>query len=241
MGYASLLLTHKGLGTDTQEPLKEICAAAERAANLTRQLLTFSRKQLMRPQVLDLGAAVGNVIRLLHRIIGEDIALQFNCAGALPPIYADVGMVEQVLMNLAVNARDAMPRGGQLAISAASAEISEDYARHNPEARPGKFVCLSVADNGCGMDQQTLGRLFEPFFTTKEVGKGTGLGLATIYGIVKQREDLECAGLPAPLPSDPSDPSDWSGPPHSLIPIGRGPRRRPPSRRAASRRAGPGP
>jgi CheY-like chemotaxis protein len=130
-----------------------------------------------------------NLSSLLHRTIGEDITFQFHYASDLPPIHADAGLIEQVIMNLAVNARDAMPRGGQLVIGTSLVNIDASYvARHPGEAREGRFICLRIADTGCGMDQLTLSRLFEPFFTTKEFGKGTGLGLATVYGIVKQHQ-----------------------------------------------------
>ena len=170
---------------DLQEPLKKISAAADRAANLTRQLLTFSRRQIMQQRALNLNETIGNVASMLERTLGEDIVLKFDFAKDLRTIYADPSMVEQIVMNLAVNARDAMPRGGQLVVRTFAADIDVQYIQKNPEARVGQFVCLSVADTGVGMDAQVLGRIFDPFFTTKEVGKGTGLGLATVYGITK--------------------------------------------------------
>jgi PAS domain S-box-containing protein len=170
------------------EPLRQISAAAKRAASLTQQLLMFSRKQKMQPKVLDLNAVIGNMTKMLQRLIGEDIKLESKGESTLPAIEADTGMVEQVVMNLSVNARDAMPKGGTLTIATAPVIIDEDYVQLHPDARVGQFVSLSVTDTGTGMSKETLGRIFEPFFTTKEVGKGTGLGLATVYGIVKQHQ-----------------------------------------------------
>ena len=148
----------------------------------------FSRKQMMQPRALDLNLVLQNFGNMLPRLLGEDITLQTDFAPGLLRIEADSGMLEQVVMNLAVNSRDAMPKGGKLLISTSAVEIDEGYARQQPESRPGKFVCLSVTDTGCGMDRKTKERIFEPFFSTKEVGKGTGLGLATVYGIIKQHQ-----------------------------------------------------
>jgi len=155
---------------------------------LTRQLLMFSRRTVLEIKVLDLNDVVANLLKMLGRLIGEDIELQFHRESGLPAIEADVGMLEQVLMNLCVNARDAMPKGGRITIATETVQVDEQRATANPDARPGFFVCLSVADTGTGMDEETLKRIFEPFFTTKEVGKGTGLGLATVYGIVAQHK-----------------------------------------------------
>jgi two-component system, cell cycle sensor histidine kinase and response regulator CckA len=185
-GYSGLLLEREDLSYDLSEPIQQISIASERAANLTRQLLMFSRKQVMQPKELDLNEVISNVTRLLRRVLGEDITLHFNYSPNLPAIYADSGMIEQVIMNLAVNARDAMPRGGQLTIGTSLAEINHVHVKANPEAAVGQFVCLRVTDNGMGIPPVHMTRIFEPFFTTKEVGKGTGLGLATVYGIVKQ-------------------------------------------------------
>ena len=185
-GHASSLVGTVGYDAATVESLNEVSAAAERAANLTKQLLTFSRKQVMQPKTLDLNEVIGNAAKLLRRLMGENISLQFNYAPSLPPIHADTGMMEQILINLAVNARDAMPTGGLLAIGTAAPVLDGRPLDQNGAARSGTFVCLSVTDAGCGMDEVTLARIFEPFFTTKEVGKGTGLGLATVYGIVNQ-------------------------------------------------------
>jgi hypothetical protein len=148
--------------------------------------MTFSRKQELVLQTLDLNGIVNNISKMLRRILGEDVALEADFAPGLPLIKADVGMVEQVLLNLAVNSRDAMPRGGQLRIATASVTIDPATARQNPESSPGRFVRLTFSDTGCGIAPENLGRIFEPFFTTKELDRGTGLGLATVYGIIKQ-------------------------------------------------------
>jgi len=184
-GHAELLIAEETSSPRTVEALKQISFAATRAANLTRQLLTFSRRQVMLPKLVDLNEIVGNVTNVLNRLLGEQVTLQCNYAANLPPVVADPGMVEQLIMNLAVNARDAMAKGGRLILSTFSAEIDDAYVQDHPEASPGHFVCLGVSDTGAGMDEATLSRIFEPFFTTKGVGKGIGLGLATVYGIVK--------------------------------------------------------
>jgi len=189
LGYSSMLLDEsKDLGQKRVEALKQISTAAQRAAHLTRQLLTFSRKQVMQPQTLEFNEVIGNVSRMLQRLVGEDIGVQFHFSPKPVYIHADLGMVEQIVMNLVVNARDAMVGGGKLILSASAVEIDEAHRQHHPEARPGQFACLSVTDTGCGIPPELLLRIFEPFFTTKEVGKGTGLGLATVYGIAKQHE-----------------------------------------------------
>jgi PAS domain S-box-containing protein len=185
-GYADCLIARSPSDPTTAKALKQISDAARRAAALTRQLLLFSRKQVIQPKVLDLNAVLQNLANMLQRLLGEDVALEFTYAPSLPPIEADTGMLEQVVMNLAVNSRDAMPKGGKLGIGTTSVAIDGDYARQHLEARAGQFICVTITDSGCGMDRQTLERIFEPFFSTKEVGKGTGLGLATVYGIVKQ-------------------------------------------------------
>jgi PAS domain S-box-containing protein len=185
-GNASLLLNAQLKPDEKSECSMQIIRAAERAADLTRQLLMFSRKQVMQPTDLNLNDAVKHMTKMLQRILGEDITLQSNYAPDLPPIHADAGMVEQVLLNLVVNARDAMPSGGQLTIITGVEMVDEKQAQQNPEAKTGLHVRLTVTDTGCGIAPEILPRIFEPFFTTKEIGKGTGLGLATVYGIVHQ-------------------------------------------------------
>jgi PAS domain S-box-containing protein len=187
-GYSECLLARSGGDQASKPALTQIAGAAKRAAALTRQLLLFSRKQMIQTKVLDLNSVLQNLANMLARLLGEDVALETNYSAHLPCIQADTGMLEQVVMNLAVNSRDAMPRGGKLILGTSRIVTDELYARRNPNARPGTFVCLSVTDTGCGMDQKTLERIFEPFFSTKEVGKGTGLGLATVYGIVQQHQ-----------------------------------------------------
>jgi signal transduction histidine kinase len=175
-------------GTAARDCFKQVIAASERAANLTRQLLAFGRKQAMNPQPLNLNEVIGNLTKMLNRVIGENISLQCTYATRLPVVQADVGMMEQVLLNLVVNARDAMPQGGQLLIKTEHLNLDEAYAKGHPEARAGEFIGMSVSDTGTGIAPEYLPRIFEPFYTTKEVGKGTGLGLATVYGIVKQHQ-----------------------------------------------------
>jgi two-component system, cell cycle sensor histidine kinase and response regulator CckA len=174
--------------TEARENLKQVVDASERAANLTRQLLAFSRKQVLQPQALEFNDVIANLTRMLKRVIGENIDLQCHYAALLPYVQADPGMMEQVILNLIVNARDAMPEGGQLRISTEHTQLDEAQARANPKAHAGGFVCLRVSDTGAGIAPEVLPRIFEPFFTTKEVGKGTGLGLATVYGIVQQHQ-----------------------------------------------------
>jgi signal transduction histidine kinase/CheY-like chemotaxis protein len=171
---------------EARECIGQIIAAADRAANLTSQLLLFGRRQVMQPRDLDLNDVVTNVAKMLQRIIGEDVRLQLHLNPTSLPAHADEGMLDQVMLNLAVNARDAMPTGGTLIIETSEKVVDESIARMNPEALPGRYVCVSVADTGAGIPKEILPRIFEPFFTTKEPGKGTGLGLATVFGIVKQ-------------------------------------------------------
>lgn len=185
-GHIGLIQTGPPLDPQAAESVKEIAEAGKRAGELTRQLMTFSRKQELVLQAVDLNAVVNNITKMLGRILGEDVALHVDFAPGLPPIKADVGMIEQILLNLAVNSRDAMPRGGQLHIATASVVLDAAGARQNPEASPGRFVRLNFRDSGCGIPPENLVRIFEPFFTTKELDRGTGLGLATVYGIVKQ-------------------------------------------------------
>jgi two-component system, NtrC family, sensor kinase len=187
-GYAQLLLADEALDHRVRGPLQQMDGAAERAANLTCQLLAFSRKQVLQPELLNLNEVIDLIIKMLHRILGEEITLQIQGAPAGAGVVADRGMIEQVLLNLVVNARDAMPRGGRLLIRTSEVELTSEMVVSNSRARAGRFVCLSVADSGCGIPAEILPRIFEPFFTTKEVGKGTGLGLATVYGIVKQHD-----------------------------------------------------
>ena len=187
-GHSGMMLSKPALPSELLDCAQAIYFAAERAAGLTRQLLMFSRKNVMQPKPLDLRAVVGNLSKMLKRVLGETVTLEFRPPAELPLVQADTGMIEQVILNLVVNARDAMPKGGTLTISTSPVEMDEAYVQTHPEARLGTFVCLRVTDSGCGMDASTMARIFEPFFTTKEVGKGTGLGLATVYGIVKQHD-----------------------------------------------------
>jgi PAS domain S-box-containing protein len=188
LGSADLLLDRIGRDRPERDEVEEIRKAALWAADLTRQLLAFSRRQLLAPQVLDLNEIVANMDKILRRVIGADIDLRTVPHPHLGAVLADPGQFEQVVMNLAVNARDAMPSGGKLTIETANVELDEAYARARPAAKPGHYVMLAVSDTGIGMDAETRARIFEPFFTTKPIGKGTGLGLATVYGIVKQSD-----------------------------------------------------
>ncbi len=185
-GYTDILLEQFAPASSEAAALTEIEAAARRAADLTRQLLAFSRKQILQPQVLDLGRTVAEVAKMLRHIIGDDIDLRTKPAADAGRVYADRGQVEQVIMNLAVNSRDAMPNGGTLTIETANAELDEEYASTHPRSRSGSFVALVVSDSGSGMSEEVMAHVFEPFFTTKGEGRGTGLGLATVYGIVEQ-------------------------------------------------------
>ncbi|MCL5884099.1 MAG: ATP-binding protein [Deltaproteobacteria bacterium] len=185
-GYCELLLGRLGPDSPLREWLNEVHKATDRAVSLTRQLLAFSRKQLLDPKVLDLNAVVGGMKKMLQRLIGENIELRVGLAENLWPVRIDPGQLEQIVMNLAVNSRDAMPAGGALVVETANAVIPEPHVHEGGEMPAGSYVLLSVSDTGSGMDAETRARIFEPFFTTKESGKGTGLGLATVYGIVKQ-------------------------------------------------------
>jgi signal transduction histidine kinase/ActR/RegA family two-component response regulator len=183
-GYSDLLLD--SASPQAKPYIEEIKSAGERASGLTRQLLAFSRKQVLEPQVLDPNQTVRNMVKMLRVLIGEDIELVTNLADHVLRIQADPGQLEQVIMNLAVNARDAMPRGGKLIIETQSCYLDKSYASTHADVSPQSYVLIAVTDTGCGMPKETLEHMFEPFFTTKEPGKGTGLGLATVYGIVKQ-------------------------------------------------------
>jgi PAS domain S-box-containing protein len=185
-GYSQLLLSRPDLGDPVRGHLSEIMKAGERAASLTRQLLAFSRRQVLAPQVLDLNAVIANMHKMLCRLIGEDIDLVTVLGPDVGRVKVDRGQIEQVVLNLAVNARDAMPQGGKLTLETANVELDTAYARSHVVVVPGRYVLLAVSDTGMGMDAETQAHAFEPFFTTKEKGKGTGLGLATVYGIVKQ-------------------------------------------------------
>jgi CheY-like chemotaxis protein len=187
-GYGDLLYEDMPEDDPKRADVGEIRQAAQRAAQLTRQLLAFSRKQVLQPRVIDLNGVVSGMEAMLGRLLGETIHLRTKLAPQLGSVRADPGQVEQVVMNLAVNARDAMATGGELTIETADMDLDEDYARTHIGAKSGSYVMLAVHDNGSGMDPATQARLFEPFFTTKGPGRGTGLGLSTVYGIVKQSE-----------------------------------------------------
>ncbi|MGA7696899.1 MAG: ATP-binding protein [Candidatus Sulfotelmatobacter sp.] len=184
-GYSEFLLDRLGPEPALRGPAQEIASAAGRATSLTRQLLAFSRKQMLAPKVLDLNGVVTENLKMLTRVIGEDIDLVMVPAAGLGAVRADAGQMEQVIMNLAVNARDAMPSGGKLTIETSNVSLDDDYARFHAPLRPGDYVMLAISDTGLGMDSETQSHIFEPFFTTKGL-KGTGLGLSTVYGIVKQ-------------------------------------------------------
>jgi two-component system cell cycle sensor histidine kinase/response regulator CckA len=183
-----VLLGESQLKEENRQCLKQVTEATERAGTLTRQLLAFGRKQAIQFQPLNLNDVIGNFTKMLKRVIGENITMQCLYARDLPPIDADVGMIEQILINLIVNARDAMPDGGSILVVTEAIQIDAAFVATHPEAQPGQFVCITVSDTGTGIYPEYLPRIFEPFFTTKEPGKGTGLGLAMVYGIVKQHQ-----------------------------------------------------
>jgi two-component system cell cycle sensor histidine kinase/response regulator CckA len=185
-GYSELMLNELSDKDPMRGEVEEVRRAAERAASLTRQLLAFSRRQVLEPKVLDLNVIINNMEKLLLRLLGEDVELQVSLSSSLGMVKADPGQIEQVIMNLAVNARDAMPRGGKLTLETRSHVIDESYAREHAVVHAGQYAMIAVSDTGMGMDAETVSHIFEPFFTTKEIGKGTGLGLSTVYGIVKQ-------------------------------------------------------
>lgn len=184
--YSQFLLEDLDPGDPHRSDVQEIAKAGDRAASLVRQLLAFSRQQVLQPRVLDLNATVGDLAPMLARLLDADVRLQTRLSPTLGMVCADPGQLEQVLVNLAVNARDAMPDGGALTIETSNVEMSEGHTSNGVTLAPGEYVLLAVSDTGVGMDRETQARIFDPFFTTKEVGKGTGLGLATVYGIVKQ-------------------------------------------------------
>ena len=186
MGYADIMLMRLKENDPLYGHLGEIKHAAVRAASLTRQLLAFSRKQIQQLEVINLNEVITDLEKMLHRVIGEDLELVMELASALPSVKADKGQLEQIILNLAVNAKDAMPQGGKLTIETCDVHLDETYCRDHPYVSPGPFVMLAVSDNGTGMDEETRTHIFEPFYTTKETGKGTGLGLSTVFGIVKQ-------------------------------------------------------
>src|SRR5207247_7994663 len=185
-GYSELVILSLPVEHPHGATFEQIRQAGEKASRLIRQLMAFSRQQVLQPKVLDLNAVVANIDTMLQRVIGEDIDLLTILSPCLASVKADPGQIEQVLMNLVGNARDAMPNGGRLTIETADVVLDTDYARTHVAVNPGRYVMLAVSDNGCGMDAETQARIFEPFFTTKDLGRGTGLGLATVYGIVKQ-------------------------------------------------------
>jgi two-component system, cell cycle sensor histidine kinase and response regulator CckA len=184
-GYSEFLLERLGPDPRLRGPAQEISNATQRATSLTRQLLAFSRKQMLAPKLLDLNEVVAENLKMLTRMIGEDIDLVMVPGPALGAVRADPGQIDQVIMNLAVNARDAMPQGGKLTIETANVTLDENFARTHTPLTPGDYIMLAISDTGIGMDNETQARIFEPFFTTKG-SKGTGLGLSTVYGIVKQ-------------------------------------------------------
>jgi two-component system cell cycle sensor histidine kinase/response regulator CckA len=186
LGYCNLLLEETPPGSPQRPDLEEIRAAGERAASLTRQLLAFSRRQMLQPRIVDVSELIDQLEKLLRRLISEDVELVTKLADDLPPVRVDPASVEQILINLVVNARDAIARGGRITIETAHVELGSRLGDAPVEIVPGPYVLMSIADDGHGMDAATRSRVFEPFFTTKEQGRGTGLGLATVYGIVKQ-------------------------------------------------------
>jgi CheY-like chemotaxis protein len=188
LSYTEMVLEEFPAGDRNRENMREVLRAGERAAGLTRQLLAFSRQQVLQPAVLDLGQVLREMEKLLRRLLGEDVELSLLIAPLHTRVFADPSQIEQIIMNLAVNARDAMPTGGNLTIEIRNVELDEAYAATHPAVEPGPHVMVAVTDTGTGMDASTCERIFEPFFTTKERGKGTGLGLSTVFGIVKQSQ-----------------------------------------------------
>jgi len=185
-GYANLLTKDEALDDGNREAVQEILDSSHRAAALTRQLLAFSRQQVLQPRLLDMNEAIGGIEKMLRRLIGENIEFVSNLESSLATVMADPGQIEQVLLNLALNSRDAMPHGGVLVVETANVLLDDSHATNHPIQHPGMHVMLSVTDTGTGIEPEVMDRIFEPFFTTKENGKGTGLGLATVHGIVEQ-------------------------------------------------------
>ncbi len=184
--YAEIIMQKLPQWDQLREEVRQIIEVTQKAALLTQQLLAFSRKQVINPQVLNINDILRNLQKMLKRLVGEDIEMELNLADDLGMVVVDAVQFEQVLVNLVVNARDAMPKGGKLTISTVNVNVDEHYARFHPDVKAGRYVMVSVTDTGCGMDENVLSHIFEPFFTTKEHGRGTGLGLSTVYGIVKQ-------------------------------------------------------
>lgn len=233
-GHTCLRLLDPDLDPKTAASLKQISESIDRASNLTNQLLAFSRKQIIRMEPVDMNDLLRHISGMLARVLGEHVTLRYAFHEPLPCSEVDVCGIEQVILNMAVNARDAMPNGGSLTIGTSLAQFDSAYAGSHPEARAGQFICISVTDTGCGMDEQTKNRLFEPFFTTKEVGKGTGMGLATAYGLVKQHKGwieaqsevdrgstfkifLPTTDRPLPVKENPPDPAPQSAGGHETI------------------------
>ena len=188
LGQCDLLLRRLPQDAPARKGIEEIRTAGDRAAGLTRQLLAYSRRQVLKPQVIDLNSSVTSMVPMLRRLIGETIELSPALQADLGRVEADPSQIEQIIMNLVVNARDSMPRGGRVDVETANADLDATFARRHVPTRPGRYVMLAVSDTGSGMDKATQAHIFEPFFTTKQLGKGTGLGLATVYGIVKQSD-----------------------------------------------------
>jgi two-component system cell cycle sensor histidine kinase/response regulator CckA len=188
LGQCDLLLRRLPEDAPARKGIEEIRTAGDRAAGLTRQLLAYSRRQVLKPQVIDLNSSVTSMVPMLRSLIGETIELNPALQADLGRVEADPSQIEQIIMNLVVNARDSMPRGGRVDVQTANADLDATFARRHVPTRPGRYVMLAVSDTGSGMDKATQAHIFEPFFTTKQLGKGTGLGLATVYGIVKQSD-----------------------------------------------------
>ena len=190
LGYTQMVIDETKKNTTQRRYIQQIQKAGQSAAELVQQLLAFSRRQIIDPKIININEVIDNLVKMLHRIIGENIALKLSLSENVLPVMAEPGQMVQVIMNLCVNARDAMPQGGELTIETSNTTIDEAYCQVNPWAHPGSYALLSITDTGIGMDSETQMRIFEPFFTTKELGKGTGLGLAIVYGIIKQHNGL---------------------------------------------------